>query len=111
VVAPPSQGAKGSYRIIQGSLDDLDNLPVIRGLDARFYLKAKTARPPEVVAHGIVKEGSRNDALFRLCMWEARSCDDFDQLLDWARTRNEAFLPPLEHIPFSSNRGFPRICR
>jgi Bifunctional DNA primase/polymerase, N-terminal len=29
VIAPPSRVAKGEYRIIQGSLDDLDHLPLL----------------------------------------------------------------------------------
>jgi hypothetical protein len=36
-VAPPSRIARGSYQIFQGSLDDLDRLPLMGGLDDAFY--------------------------------------------------------------------------
>jgi Primase C terminal 1 (PriCT-1) len=42
-----------------------------------------------------VTPGRRNDTLFRECMKAARSCDDLDQLLDFARTRNAEYSPPL----------------
>jgi hypothetical protein len=35
VVAPPSISTKGQYEFIQGSLDDLERLPVLRDLDLR----------------------------------------------------------------------------
>jgi len=93
VVAPPSKGARGNYEIIQGSLDDLDRLPVIQGLDGGFYTHATTIKP---TPSRNVREGRRNDALFKHCLRNARSCDTFDALLDVARTRNDEFLPPLE---------------
>ena len=33
VVAPPSRGTNSNYRFIEGSLDDLDCLPVLRGME------------------------------------------------------------------------------
>ncbi len=42
-----------------------------------------------------VREGERNNSLFGQCMKAAHHCDDFDGLLDVARTRNAEFLPPL----------------
>jgi hypothetical protein len=38
----------------------------------------------------------RNDTLFRYCLAAARRCDDFDALLNVARTRNAEFIPPME---------------
>jgi Primase C terminal 1 (PriCT-1) len=43
-----------------------------------------------------IREGRRNKTLWTLCMRAAHHCDDFDALLDVARTRNAEFLPPLE---------------
>ena len=84
VVAPPSRLAKGSYQIIQGTLDDLDRLPTMR--QSAATAKATTGIP----------KGKRNVALWRHCMRNAHHCDDFDALLDVARTFNEDCLPPLE---------------
>ena len=79
-VAPPSQVAKGEYCFIQGSLDDLDRLPVLRNIDL--------ARP--------VQEGERNNKLWRHCMKAAHHVESFDELLDVARTYNDDCLPPME---------------
>jgi hypothetical protein len=35
VIAPPSQGPKGNYQFISGSLDDLGRLPVMRDVPAK----------------------------------------------------------------------------
>ena len=42
-----------------------------------------------------VTDGRRNGTLWEHCMRAAHNCDDFDALLDVARTRNADFLPPL----------------
>jgi Bifunctional DNA primase/polymerase, N-terminal/Primase C terminal 1 (PriCT-1) len=83
-VAPPSQIAKGSYEFIQGSLDDLDKLPVLRNLDL------PDPRQPSAL------EGERNKTLWRQCMRHAHHVDTFDGLLDVARTFNDNCIPPLE---------------
>jgi hypothetical protein len=82
VVAPPSTTEKGKYQFIQGSLDDLDQLPVLRNLDLP---KAEGA-----------KQGARNNQLFRHCMKNAPHVDSFDDLLDVARTFNDNCEPPME---------------
>jgi hypothetical protein len=90
VVAPPSRGAKSNYQFIEGSLDDLDRLPVLHGIEMAKPPLAPASMPDEVIT-----EGHRNKTLFRHCMRSAHYCDDFDALLDVARTRNAEFLPPL----------------
>jgi hypothetical protein len=90
VVAPPSRGTKSNYQFIEGGLDDLNRLPALSGLDIASPPLSPTSIPGEAVA-----KGGRNNELWRLCMRSARYCDDFDSLLDVARTRNEDFLPPL----------------
>jgi hypothetical protein len=81
---------QGNYQFIQGSLDDLDSLPTLN--DAPSIL------PTEFAAGlGDMREGSgRNNRLFRLCLHGARLSDDFDQLLDYARTKNDQFGEPIE---------------
>ena len=81
VVAPPSATENGAYQFIQGSLDDLDRLPVLRNLDL-----------PKAGA----KQGARNKSLFEHCMRNAPHVDCFDDLLDVARTFNDNCEPPME---------------
>jgi hypothetical protein len=64
-------------------LDDLDRLPVLHGIKIASPPLSPTSNPGKAVT-----EGHRNDNLWRHCMRSARSCDDFDSLLDVARTRN-----------------------
>jgi hypothetical protein len=93
VVAPPSRGRNANYAFLQGTLDDLGNLPIMRGLDAKHVRNNGVGRP--LGASERVSQGGRNNALFRFCMRQALHCDDFDSLLDCARTWNDGFLPPL----------------
>jgi hypothetical protein len=86
VVAPPSAGRIGNYEIISGSLDDLTSLPkrIAR------VTKPQSSIPPHVGA------GRRNDALWRACMQEARSCADFTELARKAAAMNKTmFYDPL----------------
>jgi hypothetical protein len=92
VVAPPSRGIKWHYQFIRGGLDDLDDLPHLRGLSANVNGQTRTAAPPDTER---IREGVRNTDLWNHCMKTARHCDDLDALLDVARTRNAAFSPPL----------------
>lgn len=85
VVAPPSRGTHGPYRIIEGTLEDLADLPVLQN--------APVARTTPSDTAGV---GRRNDALWRHCMQAAHHCDDFATLLDVAQTQNEGVCPPLE---------------
>ena len=109
VVAPPSVINKGAYQFIEGRLDDLDRLPVMRGLSADMY--ARTAQPvPDVIvpddflpAEGsrndvdvsAVPEGRRNRALWDFCMRRAGTCEYLDTLVGAARARNSECCPPL----------------
>jgi Bifunctional DNA primase/polymerase, N-terminal/Primase C terminal 1 (PriCT-1) len=81
-IAPPSQGPRSRYEFIQGGLDDLDHLTKLRGLDLP-------------TGDGPIPEGRRDDTLFRLLLREVKACDDFDTLLDVARTINMSCVPPL----------------
>jgi hypothetical protein len=80
-VAPPSKGAKQSYQIIRGSLEDLRRLPVARALDG--------------AGRAAIPDGRRDDTIFRRLLREVRHCDDFETLLDAARTLNMDCAPPM----------------
>jgi len=90
VVAPPSRITKGSYQFIQGSLDDLASLPTLND--------APSIAPADMpLDWGQLRDGDgRNDALFRLLGRAVRGCDDFEQLLDYAKTKNEQLGEPME---------------
>lgn len=85
----PSRGALRDYEIVEGTLDDLQTLTKIR----RDTIAPPVA--PKVPESEVGRIGCRNDLLFRICMKAAHYCDDFDNLLDVAQTRNAEFLPPL----------------
>jgi hypothetical protein len=94
VVAPPSRVKKGRYGFIQGSLDDLDRLPIMRVLPS---LPLEPVLEP-VEPEGLVgkRDGDgRNAVLFRLVGRAAHHADDLDQLLDYARNRNEFCAEPM----------------
>jgi hypothetical protein len=90
VVAPPSVGQLGNYQFVQGGLNDLGSLPVLRNAPAGTYSAALSspAAPPGI--------GDRNNKLFRLCMKSAPACDDAEALADYARTQNADFEHPLD---------------
>jgi hypothetical protein len=92
VVAPPSEAGRGSYNLISGSLDDIDRLPVMRGLSPDMYKSVPAAQP---LPGETIREGHRNDSLFAYCMRQVRHCDDMEALLDVTRMRNSEFMPPL----------------
>jgi hypothetical protein len=105
-IAPPSIAANGNYEIIEGSLDDLRRLPIMRGLDAALYRKPSPPSDSESPAvptpagskpWAEMRDGSgRNDALFRALGREAHHCDNFDHLLNCARTLNKGFAEPMQ---------------
>jgi len=83
VVAPPSIAQKGQYQFIEGGLDDLGQLPVLRNVDVVKPVKG-------------AKVGERNKRLWEHCMRHAHHVDSFDVLLDVARTFNDNCEPPME---------------
>jgi Bifunctional DNA primase/polymerase, N-terminal/Primase C terminal 1 (PriCT-1) len=94
-VAPPSQIASGEYSFIQGTLDDLDQLPTLTNLDLSEDVSSKRTLATDL--RGPVTEGERNKRLFGHCMRNAHHVETFDELLDVARTFNQFHCqPPLE---------------
>jgi hypothetical protein len=97
VIGPGSAGTRGRYEIIQGHLDDIGQLPPLRN----FSL------PPSAGGGGLIGEGRRNSALWKHCMRNARSCDDFDALLDVAKTYNadQISTPLSDHEIFKTAKS------
>jgi Primase C terminal 1 (PriCT-1) len=87
-VAPPSMGSTGRYEFLQGSLADLDLLPVARSINVE---QAKSRKE----ISGKIYEGERNDTLFHHALAQAPYVDDLDALIDVVRTRNMDCEPPL----------------
>ena len=73
-VGAPSVAAKGPYKIIRGTLEDLKNLPPLHAM-------LDELRKP-------IPEGKRNQSLFRMGLEQAPHADDFETLMDVMRTRN-----------------------
>lgn len=92
VIAPPSRGAKGGYRFLSGSLDDLQSLPVLRLPDAPS--EAETATP--AIAAIEMRNDARNASLFTACLRAARLCDDLESLMQRAAAINGGFADPLD---------------
>lgn len=96
VVAPPSEGAKGSYTLVEGALDDLTDLPAMADPEcgkSRTYNCTPSPLPP-LPLEGLTP-GERNSGLWRFLMTQAPYCDDADALIDVARTASDAFASPL----------------
>jgi Bifunctional DNA primase/polymerase, N-terminal/Primase C terminal 1 (PriCT-1) len=96
IVVPPSRRRHGphagrSYAFIDGTWDNLAQLPQIRA-----GALTESTRFAPLRGHGQVREGERNEQLFRMLLREVRHSDNLDALLDDARTINETFLPPLD---------------
>lgn len=85
VIAPPSRVASGSYQVIEGTLADLDDLPTM-------HVQAERDRSD---APESVREGERNNSLWRHCMRSARSCDSLDALMGVALAFNRELAVPL----------------
>jgi hypothetical protein len=92
-VAPPSRGSKGSYAIIQGTLEDLHHLPSMQGI-------APPANENQA-GTGLIRQGARNEALRNRCMREAPACDTFNDLLDVAMTFSNDMLDRIHGHPFT----------
>ncbi len=87
-VAPPSIGAKVRYEFLQGSLADLDRLPVARVDPSKPHKSRRDA-------HDKIPQGKRDGTLFHYALKQAPHVDDFDTLLDVLHTRNMDCDPPL----------------
>src|SRR3954447_21352194 len=96
VVAPPSVRPDGphagrAYEFLEGSWRDLSQLPAARP-GSLPTTEDGARRPARLRA---VRQGWRNNTLFRLLLRQARYCDSLDALLDIAEGVNQDFAPPL----------------
>jgi Bifunctional DNA primase/polymerase, N-terminal len=91
-IAPPSLVVKGGYEIIQGTLDDLDRLPLAKGLnDSQPQPKSTVDRHQNSAV-----DGRRNITMWEHLMRSAKSsCDNLNAVIDAGRSYNEKCLPPL----------------
>jgi len=80
----------GRYQFLRGGLNDICNLPTMRGV-TELLTRAKPKSAPK---RGPFKEGSRNDMLFRACMFEAKQAKNWDEVLAFARKFNEVNMHP-----------------
>lgn len=90
VVAPSTNFITGRrYEFVEGRLDEatLFALPAFN-VEAVHQGRTRGER-------GIIEQGRRNNWLFQQCLVQARRCDSYDDLLDWAQTRNDECEPPL----------------
>ena len=98
VVAPPSTINDNAYTFIAGSLDDIDRLPTMRGIDPRLYRNHDRADPLPFVPDGVfdgklyplnsdgkVPAGRRNETLWTHCLANAHRCDTLDDMIEIAR--------------------------
>ena len=88
-IAPPSLVSKGHYQIIEGHLDDLDRLPIMRELEDRLYVDRANGPRPQKQGEG------RNNDLWRRAMREAHHTDNYEQLLDRVETLNQEYVEPM----------------
>ncbi len=86
VVAPPSQTNAGTYRIIQGRLDDLAVLPHM--LDS---LRDGTVETNPFPLAGMREGDGRNNALFKQALRFARSANSKEALLGVTMVANRQF--------------------
>lgn len=97
-VAPPSVSpSKGQYKFLQGSIADLDRLPIAKGLRAALNAPKKAIEACNDKALANMKGGDgRNIHLFDQGRWLAKNAKDEDQLLDMMLTINKRFAEPLD---------------
>ncbi|WP_298466023.1 bifunctional DNA primase/polymerase [uncultured Erythrobacter sp.] len=107
VVAPPSEGSKAPYEFVEGSLDDIANLPrratgphtsLVYNRDTPSLClsplpKGRVENPAERNETG--KVGTRNNELWRTAMILARQSNSLEQLMAKTMETNRAFPEPL----------------
>jgi hypothetical protein len=105
VVAPPSRRGNGTeYRFLRGALSEIVNLPIMRDVDDLKHAEplvlpddvAAVEEPIEGIRTTKIKEGNRDNALWRACMVMAKQVQTLDELLAFGRSYNgENMQPPL----------------
>jgi hypothetical protein len=86
IVLPPTRGAKGSYEIIHGRIEDLAVLDPMR---------AKSGALPDSFDPRSIRVGERDDKFWRYIKRHANQAASYEALLDHAREVNEMMQIPL----------------
>ena len=108
VVAPPSEGSKAPYEFVEGSLEDIADLPR-RAIKPHTKLVYNRDTPSLSAPHSLPiegdenpadhnetgKVGTRNNELWRAAMIMARQCNSLEQLMGKTMESNRAFPEPL----------------
>ena len=103
-IAPPSFfDGTGTYQIIEGSLDDLHNLPVMQNLPPEAYVGVEATRVA-VVKPEAVPDGSRGVMLFNYLMEIAAAArgrnlsshEGYELVLKAGLEFNASCLPPMD---------------
>jgi hypothetical protein len=81
VVAPPSLSPKGIYEFVEGQIDDIARLPIMRAVPGDVDASHAQALPKASVT---ISKGRRNTELWRHCMRQAKAVASFAELLDEA---------------------------
>jgi hypothetical protein len=120
VVAPPSRIGRRRYRFVQGSLDDLDRLPVLRGLESDLYVAPASRQRQNItnplrgmregdgrnrklfltigpVAREIYAAGGIKDALFDVAMSHNKECDQPMAVEEVGKIVNQVWKMTTEH--------------
>jgi hypothetical protein len=96
VVAPPSTANGAEYQFIEGTLDDIGSLSVMRGVDSLLEPKSALVLPDDVLEtpKAKIREGHRDNSLWTACMMRAKQVQTFDELLTFSRAYNEDRMDP-----------------
>ena len=98
VAAPPSMGSKEPYRLIRGTIEDLQRLPFATNIEAANFNEVQ-----KVVARELIASGSRNKALMDYLRGQARYADNLSDLLDVAHTYADEHLDRTSGHPFTDD--------
>jgi hypothetical protein len=104
ITAPASRSPKGDYAFVQGGLDDLQRLPILRASAEKITPspspEPEPVSPPESPLRGMREHDGRNTALFMAIGPIARdihqACGTREQLLQIAREHNAQCEQPME---------------
>jgi hypothetical protein len=92
VVLPPSQGVSQDYKFIEGTIDDLPNLTVMRGGIVAPPIVPSSMPPglPDLP----VTEGRRDATIWPYIARQAHHATSLEHLIAMARELNDLFVPP-----------------
>lgn len=100
IVLPPSIGEHGQYEFIRGGIDELRSRNRLPTLNAGSIASRSEHCDTQASCGGQtlcrrVREGERDNALFRACLRRAATADSLQQIEESALALNAEFDPPL----------------